>query len=264
MVHDEQEGNIQMQKERKISKLAYKGITILAVLAASYIMLVFPADFVLDIFWEKTGQDQIQAAEYNYGQFAGLPAGEGIPVLSSKGQFCDADSMEYYTFRTDMIIPLDAYRLKSGSDATDTAFRKGRRMVSGTRRWDMYSKKAGYKRFLFNRYYLTELPDGSYAAAYLDDACYLRYLIAGSVQLPIGRVEYMEAAEKQLLAEYIEEYDLDADKILVMFSQERYEQHKMLNYLVMAAVWVALVSAYVMLSVLVQCVLEKARKERDR
>ncbi|MDE5825926.1 MAG: hypothetical protein K2H91_14790 [Lachnospiraceae bacterium] len=247
-----------MGKKRSITKVIYDGLTVFVVLFASYLVLTFPADFILDLFWEKTGQVQIQNTAYNYGQFAGLPAGDGIVVLSGQEQFHSADSLEYYTFHTDSVIPLEAYRLKSSSDATDTRFRSGRWTVSsGVKQWDMYSKKAGFKRFLFNRYYLVRLPDGNYAAAFLDDGYYLRYRLAGSVQLPVGRAAYMEADEKKLLAPYLEEYGLDDERILIMFSQERYEQHKALNYLVLAAVWVVVLMGYILIVALAKGMLKK-------
>lgn len=249
-----------MRNKRSIASVIYYGLSVFVVLLASYLVLALPADFILDLFWEKTGQVQIQNAAYNYGQFAGLPAGDDISLLSDQEQFHSADSLEYFTFRTDAVIPLEAYRLKSSSDATDTQFRSGRWTVSSSvKQWDIYSKKAGFKRFLFNRYYLVRLPDGNYAAAFLDDGYYLRYRLAGSVQLPIGRAAYMEADERKLLAPYIEEYGLDDERILVMFSQERYEQHKTLNYFVLAAVWVVVLAVYILLVTLVKGILEKRR-----
>lgn len=90
-----------------------------ALLASSYATKL--SYFILDLFWEKIGQVQIQNVAYNCVQFSGLPAGEGIPVLSGQEQFHGADSLEYFIFRTDAVIPLEAYRLKSSSDVTDTS-----------------------------------------------------------------------------------------------------------------------------------------------
>ncbi len=101
------------------------------------------------------------------------------------------------------------------------------------------------------------LPDGNYAAAFLDDGYYLRYRLASSVQLPVGRVAYMEADERKLLAPYIEEYGLDDERILVMFSQEQYEQHKTLNYFVLAAVWVMVLVVYILIVILIKEMLER-------
>ena len=36
-----------------ISKISFYAVTTAVVLLASYLALVFPADFVLDLFWEK-------------------------------------------------------------------------------------------------------------------------------------------------------------------------------------------------------------------
>lgn len=254
---------IKMKEKRNISTIFFYAATTVVVLLASYLALVFPADFVLDLFWGQTGQQEIQNSEYDYGQFAGLPAGDGIPELSDIEQYNNATSLEYYTFCTESIIPLDAYRLKSESDATDTSYRSGRRSVSsGVRQWSTYSEKAGFKRFLFNRYYLVQLPDGNYAAALLDDGYYLRYCLTGTVQLPIGRVGYMETKEKELLAPYIEAYGLNQEKILLMFSQERYEQHKTLNYFILAAIWIIVLAAYVLLITLAEMILNTIKNRR--
>lgn len=64
-----------MGNKRSIASVIYYGLSVFVVLLASYLVLALPADFILDLFWEKTGQVQIQNAAYNYGQFAGLPAG---------------------------------------------------------------------------------------------------------------------------------------------------------------------------------------------
>ena len=132
--------------------------------------------FCIGFVLEKMWAGQIQSVSYDYGQFAGLPAGEGIPKLTNIEQYNNSEGIEYVTFRTSDIFPLDAYRLKSSSDATDTKYRrKGRLVSSGVVRWNTYGKKAGFKRYLFNRYYLVKLPDGNYVAAFLDDGVYLRY-----------------------------------------------------------------------------------------
>ncbi len=243
-----------MNKGWSIPKIIFNVVSIVVILGASYLVMVFPADFVLDLFWEKCDQDKIQSTSYNYGQFAGLPAGEGIPNLTSSEQcYKNSENIEYFTFRTKKIIPLEAYRLKSSSDAMDTKYRRGRRLVSsGVKQWNTYGKKAGFKRYLFNRYYLVKLPDGTYAAAFLDDGVYLRYCITGSVQLPVGYAAFMESGEKKLLAPYITKYGLHEEKILRMFCQERYEEYKTLNYLVLISIWIFVLGLYCFLVMLVE------------
>ena len=118
--------------------------------------------------------------------------------------------------------------------------------------WNTYGKKAGFKRYLFNRYYLVKLPDGNYVAAFLDDGVYLRYCLTGSVQLPVGYIEFMDSGEKKLLAPYIEEYKLHEEKILNMFCEERYEKYKILNYIVLIAVWALVLTVYFLLLMLVE------------
>ncbi|MDE7184837.1 MAG: hypothetical protein K2O40_10280 [Lachnospiraceae bacterium] len=247
-----------MKEKWRVTSVLFNVVTVIMLLAASYLVLVFPADFVLDLFWEKCDQGVLLRTTYDYGQFAGLPAGEGILKLSNIEEYNSAEGSEYFTFRTEKIIPLEAYRLKSSSDATDTKYRRGKRVVSsGVEQWNTYGKKAGFKRYLFNRYYLVQLPDGNYAAAFLDDGSYLRYRLTGQVQLPVGRVTYMTANEKKLLAPYITAYGLHEEKLLDMFCEERYENHKTLNYMVLSAVWILVLGVYIMFVLLIEKVFGK-------
>lgn len=242
-----------MRKKWSVANVVFNVVTTIVILTASYLAVVFPVNFVLDLFWEKCGKDKIESASYDYRQFAGLPAGEGIPELTSIEQYNNSNGTGYFTFRTEDIVPLEAYRLKSSSDAMDTKYRRGKRLVSsGITRWNTYGKKAGFKRYLFNRYYLVKLPDGNYVAAFLDDGVYLRYCLTRSVQLPVGYIEFMDSGEKKLLAPYIEEYKLHEEKILNMFCEERYEKYKILNYIVLIAVWALVLTVYFLLLMLVE------------
>ena len=246
-----------MKEKWSLTNIIFNVVTAIVILAASYLALVFPADFVLDLFWEKCGQDKIQSVSYHYGQFAGLPAGEGLPKLTNIEQYNNFEGNEYITFQTNDILPLNAYRLKSSSDATDTKYRrKGRLVSSGVVRWNTYGEKAGFKRYLFNRYYLVKLPDGNYVTAFLDDGVYLRYRLTGNVQLPVGYITYMSAGEKKLLAPYIIEYGLNEEKILKMFCEERYEKYKILNYLILVGVWVLVLAVYLSIVILVENIFE--------
>ena len=56
-----------MGNKRSIASVIYYGLSVFVVLLASYLVLALPADFRLDLFWEKTGQVQIQNAAHNNG-----------------------------------------------------------------------------------------------------------------------------------------------------------------------------------------------------
>lgn len=56
-----------MGNKRSIASVIYYGLSVFLVLLASYLVLALPADFILDLFWEKTGQVQIQNAAHNNG-----------------------------------------------------------------------------------------------------------------------------------------------------------------------------------------------------
>lgn len=90
-----------------------------------YISLcVFPANLILDMFSPGVSQAELDQLEYDYGQMAGYPAGEGIPVANNIAEYEELGDykriegseelggMEYFTFETDSIIPLDYYRLR--------------------------------------------------------------------------------------------------------------------------------------------------------
>ena len=109
---------------------------------------------------------------------------------------------------------------------------------------------------VYNRYYLVKLPDGNYVLSYLDDAYYVKYKLAGKVQLPLGRVVQMMANER----EYAETHLSDEELILDMFAEERYEQQDFLNTLVPFAV--ATVTAGLLLVILI--ILEKAASRKSQ
>ena len=85
----------------------------------------FPVNLVLDLFWSRVSQEKVDKMPYNYGQMAGLPAGKGITKLSDIDQFLNLSVGEYITLKTDSIIPMQAYRLKSSTDAGNISYRRG-------------------------------------------------------------------------------------------------------------------------------------------
>ena len=170
-------------------------------------------------------QEKVDKMPYNYGQMAGLPAGKGITKLSDIDQFLNLSVGEYITFKTDSIIPMQAYRLKSSTDAGNISYRLGTyRHYDSSWQWpDFHTNKLMGIYFLYNGYYMVKLPDGNYMTAYLDDVYYIKYLIAGSVQLPLGTAERMILTEQEDLKTYITEYSLNSEYLLMMFCQMRYE-----------------------------------------
>lgn len=205
------------------------------------------------------GASQLENLEYNYGQLAGLPAGEGAPVLEDIEQYRDiAHDLDYITFETDSIIPLKLYSLKDTADQNSVS--RSRRRTIHIRR-SIYTTNAflGMEK-VYNRYYLVKLPDGNYVLSYLDDAYYVKYKLAGKVQLPLGRVVQMTAEEEKYTADYVDEYGLDEKLILDMFAEERYEEQGLLNTVVPFAVATGV--AVVLLAVMI--VLEKIIEKKSK
>ena len=88
---------------------------------------------------------------------------------------------------------------------------------------------------------MVKLPDGNYMTAYLDDVYYIKYLIAGSVQLPLGTAERMTLTEQEDLKTYITEYSLNSEYLLMMFCQMRYENLKIMYYVVPVVLFIGII-----------------------
>lgn len=225
------------------SKIFRKGISIFLhiclAIAALFIAYTFRLNLVLDLFWDKVDRTMIEAEadKEDFGQFAGLPAGEGVAKLNDieqfyelKTQYYDTLKPDYITFETDSIIPLDLYQLNSESDAHTGGYTDmgGRYHYSNTTLPVYTDLRLMGAFFFYNRYYLVKLPDGNYVPARLDDACYVKYRLTGKVQLPIGIVDIMSVQGRSALQPYLDEYSLSEDCILVMYSQKRYEDWQLL------------------------------------
>ncbi|MCH5345361.1 MAG: hypothetical protein J1E64_15145 [Acetatifactor sp.] len=199
----------------------------------------FRLNLVLDMFWDKVDQTMIEAEvdKKDFGHFAGLPAGEGITKLTDIEQFYELQTThygtmkpDYITFKTDSIIPLDLYQLNSESDAyTGGHMSVGGHYYSSSTTLPIFTDlRLMGALFLYNRYYMVKLPDGSYVPAHLDDTYYMKYRLTGKVQLPIGIADHMPDRGQSALQPYLDEYDLNKDRILVMYSQKRYEDWELL------------------------------------
>ena len=233
-------------------------ISVFIFFADLYLLCVFPSSLILDLFWEKAGKEEIENLEYHYGQLAGIPAGEGVTVLENIEQYGELGSREYITFETDSIIPLNAYKLKSDTDRTNNTYRRAGNRVRTGRQWDTFSATRPLtKAYIYNRYYLVKLPDGNHVLTYLEDAYYWKYKLTGKVQLPLGCVTDMLSQERDFLSSYIQQYELDGERVLVMFSEERYEQHKTLYKGIQLAVFVMILAIYIAVVMLVRSILRR-------
>lgn len=240
-----------------------------------YICLcVFPANLILDLFSDKVSQTELDRLEYDYGQMAGYPAGEGIPVANNIAEYEELGGYKklegseelggkaYFTFETESLIPLDYYRLRGG---VELAVHSTRRQGAVTRyRKNFETRPYATDRAYYNRCYLAALPDGNYVLAWLEDAYYWKYKLTGRVQLPLGCKESMTANEKEALAPYIREYGLDEREILMMVSDERDEQQKNLYFIVQLGVLVGSVVILVAVAVIVEKIVDKAARHRKR
>ena len=225
--------------------------------ATAYIAYTFPLNLILDLFWDKVDQKTIEEEVDYYGESAGLPAGDGVTKLTDVDQFYELQMTdyitvepEYITFETDSIIPLGIYHLNSEMEAHSTSYWSGGHYYSSNRTLPKYTDFGFLGVFYFyNQYYLVKLPDGNYVPTLLDDAYYVKYRLAGKVQLPLGVADRMNREERASLKPYLDEYDLSDDRILVMFCQKRYED------------WILLYGGFAFLSFIIILILGIFLKE---
>ena len=235
-------------------------------------LCVFPANLILDMFSPTVSQAELDQLEYDYGQMAGYPAGEGIPVANNieeyeeLGEYKRIEGSEelggkaYFTFETDSIIPLGCYRLRGG---VSLSVHSSRRQGAVTRyRKSFETSPYLTDRSYYNRCYLVALPDGNYVLAWLEDAYYWKYKLTGRVQLPLGCKDFMTQNEREFLDPYIQEYGLDERKILIMVSEERDEQRKNLYFLVQLGVFVGSLAIVIVVALLVEIIAGKVAKSR--
>lgn len=112
---------------------------------------------------------------------------------------------------------------------------------------------------VYNRYYLVQIPDGSYIMSYLDDSYYVKYLLTGKVQLPLGRMEGRSRDLERYLAEEIKEYGLEEGRVLDMFAEEEYEENKIWHQAVSIGVFFVVLALYVAVSSVVSALFSKRR-----
>ena len=67
----------------------------------------------------------------------------------------------------------------------------------------------------YNQYYLVQLEDGSYICAFFDD--YL--MLSKGAELPVGRVRYSTAEERNMLSMMAEDYEVDKLFVLDMYRE---------------------------------------------
>lgn len=88
----------------------------------------------------------------------------------------------------------------------------------------------------YNRYYLTELEDGSWLCVYFDD--YL--VLPGAGALPTGYVRYATSEEKNMLARMAADHDVEIAYVLDMY------RHGKVNWMLdMGVRFVVLIAAFV-------------------
>lgn len=258
---------------KKLSGKIFTLIGVIIFIADLYVSLcMFPANLILNLFCDPVSQAELDQLEHDYGQMAGYPAGEGIPVVHTKEEYDalgwykkiegteELGGKEYFTFETDSLIPLDYYRLRGG---VELAVHSSRRQGAVIRyRKNFETSPYLTDRSYYNRCYLAALPDGNYVLVWLEDAFYWKYRLSGRVQLPVGCKDSMTSNEKEALAPYIQEYGLDERSILIMVSDELDEQRKHLYFFVQLGVLVVSTVLLIAVAVTVEKVVDRVARAR--
>lgn len=235
------------------TKISTGNITLLYicfVVVALYIAYTFPLNLILNIFWDKVDQTVIEEEE-EYGDFAGLPAGDGVAELTDIDQFYGLQKWglvdrsyeermsgapeifiehpDYITFETDSIIPLGLYRLNSQKlDGHRSGYWNGGHYISSRGSNSEFTESRFWGSFFYyNQYYLVRLPDGNYVPALLDDAYYVKWRLAGRVQLPLGVADRIRN-EQSRLKPYLDEYGVSDERMLDMYCEKRYDDWALL------------------------------------
>ena len=258
------------------SKVFVKAISIFLhiclVIASLAMAYTFRLNLVLDLFWDKVDRTMIEAEadKEDFGRFAGLPAGEGVAKLNDieqfyelKTQYYDTLEPDYITFETDSIIPLDLYQLNSESDSHTGGYTDmgGHYHYSNTALPVYTDVRLMGALFFYNRYYMVKLPDGNYVPVRLDDAYYVRYRLAGKVQLPVGIVDIMSPRGRSALQPYLDEYGLSENCILVMYSQKRYEDWELLYAGAAFLLWWIILILGILIKEMIKSHFKKEQKE---
>ncbi|MFR4350183.1 MAG: hypothetical protein ACLT3H_00770 [Roseburia sp.] len=209
-----------MSRNKIETVLIYIAVAVVWLLAGWFV-LNFPSWFIVHAFApEITGRD---IAENPHMDYAGYRAGEDIPRLLSMEEYREGiyTGLDFVTVETAEIIPLDAYRLKDPADihSTDQYLRRGR-SFSG-RPLEQYTERPRRRDYLYGRYYILGLSDGSYVIAYGDRAYGAAALLGKKITFPIGRLGIANSQEKKMLFEIGEQYPVDTEKILYMINDRK-------------------------------------------
>jgi hypothetical protein len=236
-------GGFIMSKDRMQTILIY--IAVLAVwLLAGWFLLNFPAWFVVHSFVPKITQSDI--TNNLYTDYTGYRAGEDIPRLKSAKEYEEGvyTRLDFVTVETANIIPLDAYRLKDPADVNSTEqYVGGRRTYSG-QPLVKYTDHPRRRSYLYGRYYLLELEDGSYVIAYGDRGYGAVSFLGKTITFPIGRLQSANSPEQQLLEDVGETYPVNTEEILYMINDDKVGEWNFLDLLIRCAAFAIVVAVF--------------------
>lgn len=222
-------------RKSKMQTIVIYLVAALVLLGIAYFTVWFPAGLVIKLFLPTVTQAELEANPYQ--DFSGWKAGADIPRLEGMSQYEDGTYtlIDFVTVETSEVVLLEAYRLKDPADVNNTSvYLNGRRAFTGPP-LEKYTPHPKRRKYLYGRYYLLGLSDGSYVAAYADQSYGALYKAGSETVFPIGRLRRTSAQEKAMLEKGKDGYAVDTERVLYMMNDERVSDFKFWDLAIRAA-----------------------------
>lgn len=215
-------------------------------LGTAYFTLWFPSQLVIQLFLPEITQQDL--AEKPYKDFSGLKPGNDIPRLEGMSQYEEGlyTQLDFVTVETAQVIPLRAYRLKDPGDVNNRdVYLGGRRAFTGPPLLE-YTANPARRQYLYGRYYILGLSDGSFVPAFMDQAYTAVRLPGQKIQFPIGRLRRASSQEKRWFEEIDPAYGIDPEKVLYMVNDTSVKDFKFWDLVIRAAAVMILIAAAIL------------------
>ena len=225
-----------MNRDKAVNAAVYLVVGLLWLLVGLFI-LKFPSWLILQPFLGEAAQADIEANPYT--DYSGYYPGQDIPRLKSMEEYEQGiyTGLDFLTIETAEIIPLDIYRLKDPADSYSTDQYIGRGRAFSAKPLAKYTTHPARRSYLYGRYYLLKLEDGSQVIVYADRAYELPAMLGITVTFPIGRFQMSTVDEEMMFAESAEAYGVNAERIFYTINDNKISDWNFMDLLIRAAVF---------------------------
>ena len=206
-----------MNRGKTVSIVIYL-VVVLLWLTAGLFIWKFPAWFILHGFLGEVTQADMEANPHT--DYSGYRPGEDIPRLTSMEEYEQGTytGLDFITVETTEIIPLDIYRLKDPADINSTEQYRGRGRAFSAKPLAKYTTHPARRGYLYGRYYLLKLRDGSQVIAYADRAYELVAGLGNTITFPVGRLQMSTVNEEEMFEKAEETYGVNTERIFYMIN----------------------------------------------